>query len=103
MDEEKVLKEIDALREDINILAQYTKENLETLKDLIQSLDGDLKSLEKDIIKKLELFSKNNSTSRSDVTYIKELISDDFKEMQNNLIQQVTEIINKQNTNTRRK
>jgi uncharacterized protein YoxC len=93
--EEKILQEVEALREDVNILAQYTKENLDTVKDLIKSIDTDLKSLEQDVIKKVEKISNNSSSSRSDVTYIKQLISDDFKEMQNNLITQVTDIINK--------
>ena len=93
--EQKFLQEIEALREDVNILAQYTKENLDTLKDLIKSIDKDLKSLEQDVIKQVEKIGKNSSSSRSDVTYIKELINDDFKEMQKNLIIQVTDIINK--------
>ena len=93
--EEKILQEIEALREDVNILAQYTKENLDTLRELIKSIDKDLKSLEQDVIKQVEKIGSSSSSSRSDVTYIKQLISDDFKEMQNNLITQVTDIINK--------
>jgi hypothetical protein len=93
--EEKILQEIEALREDVNILAQYTKENLDTLRDLIKSIDKDLKSLEQDVIKQVEKIGSSSSNSRSDVTYIQKLISDDFKEMQINLITQVTDIINK--------
>lgn len=91
--EEKILQELEALREDVNILAQYTKEHLDNLKDLIKSLDKDLKSLEEDVIKKIS--NNNSSSSRSDITYIKQLISDDSKEMQKNLITQVIDIINK--------
>ena len=87
---ELLLKQMGEQREDINVLAQYTKTNLEKIKELIKSLDGDLKSLESDILKKL---NNLGSTSSSDVTYIKELISDDFKEMQTSLLEQIEKIL----------
>jgi len=85
-----ITTEIEDLREDVNILAQYSKENLEVLNNLVQSLDKDFKTLEEDITKKI---ASSTRTTTNDVNYIKELISDDFKDMEKNLIDQVKKII----------
>ena len=91
-----LLEEIDNLRGDINMLALYIKEKEVTTEENIKGVDEDLKSLEKDILKKIQELLKNKPSSGSgEVAYIKNLMSDDFKEREETLIQKVIEIINK--------
>lgn len=49
-----LLEEMDNLRSDINMLALYIKEKEATTEENIKGVDEDLKSLEKDILKKIQ-------------------------------------------------
>ena len=91
-----VLEEIEKLRGDINMLALYIKDKEALIEENIKGIDNDVKSLEKDVLKKMQEFLKNKPSSGSgEVAYIKNLMSDDFKEREETLIQKVIEIINK--------
>lgn len=94
--EEKLFKEVEALREDVNMLAKYIKNKEADNEKSIKTINDDLKSLEKDLMNKILEMSKKakSTTTKNDVTYIQNLIQDDFKEMQTNLLNQVTQIIN---------
>lgn len=94
--EEKLLKEVEALREDVNMLAKYIKNKEADNEKSIKTINDDLKSLEKDLMNKILEMSKKakSTTTKNDVTYIQNLIQDDFKEMQTNLLNQVEQIIN---------
>ena len=91
-----VLEEIEKLRSDINMLALYIKDKEALIEENIKGIDNDVKSLEKDVLKKMQELLKNKPSSGSgEVAYIKNLMSDDFKEREETLIQKVIEIINK--------
>lgn len=92
---EIISTELEKINSDINMLARYIKTIEAKFEDTILEQDEDLKSLEQDIVKKLNELIENKTQNSGDVVYIQNLIKDDFREMQTTLIQQVTEIINK--------
>lgn len=92
----KILEEIEKLRGDINMLALYIKEKEAITEDNIKGIDEDIKSLESDVIKQMQELLKNKvNTNSGDFAYIKNLMSDDFKEREETILNQVIEIINK--------
>ena len=91
-----VLDEVEKLRGDINMLAMYIKDKEAQTEDKIKSIDEDMKSLEKDLVSKLQEIVKNSPSGKSgDVEYIKTLLSDDAKEREQRIIDNVISIINK--------
>ncbi len=92
---EQILIELESLREDLNILATYIRMEQNKQAERTKSLDEDFKSLEKAIEKKIKeiLGSITTDNAKSDTTYIKNLLSDDFKDMQTSLLNQVKELV----------
>lgn len=101
--EKNIMNELANIRDDINSLATYINITEQGLKKITASINNDLKSLEEDIVKKisevLNLVNKNDSNSTTDdeidTSYIQQLIKDDFKDMQTNLLNQIREIVYK--------
>ena len=99
-----ILSQLESLRDDLNILATYIKQEQTKQDKIIKSLNDDFSSLDeavakkvKEIVGSLSSIATTNNNTNSDTTYIKNLLSDDFKEMQTGLINQVKELISNLN------
>lgn len=99
-----ILSQLESLRDDLNILATYIKQEQTKQDKIIKSLNDDFSSLDeavakkvKEIVGSLSSIATTNNNTNSDTTYIKNLLSDDFKEMQTGLINQIKELISNLN------
>lgn len=105
--EQEVFKRLEEIRFDVNVLAQFitkkdnnTKSIIENQEKIIKSLEEDMKDKIKEINDVLRDFNSRIKDIRVDESgdlqsdYIKNLISDDFKDMSETLIGQIQQILN---------
>lgn len=97
--EANIMNELHSIRDDINTLATFINIKEENFKNLTQEINKDLRTLEEDMVEKvkeiIKEIEKNPSSTNVgvDTSYIQQLIKDDFKDMQTNLLNQIREIV----------
>lgn len=98
-EKEETLEEVMAIRQDLNVLASAFKQMQKEITKFVNGMNKDMIKAQGDITKCLTELAQNQKNSETN-DYLGLLLSDDLKEREIQLIEQVKQIVDMQSKQT---